>query len=71
VGSEMCIRDSSVDGPTLGRQVKENDILYSLPRSHEARLLRTKLLGSLTEDEKGALDEIMRIKSATDPMFGF
>ena len=61
----------SVDGPTLGRQVKENDVLYSLPRSHEARLLRTKLLGSLTEDEKGALDEIMRIKSATDPMFGF
>jgi translation initiation factor 5B len=61
----------SVDGPTLGRQVKENDILYSLPRSHEARLLRTKLLGSLTMDEKGALDEIMKIKSAMDPMFGF
>ncbi|MDA4120909.1 MAG: translation initiation factor IF-2 [Thaumarchaeota archaeon] len=61
----------SVDGPTLGRQVKENDIIYSLPRSHEARLLRTKLLGSLTEDERTALEEIIRIKSKADPMFGF
>ncbi|MBI3841325.1 MAG: translation initiation factor IF-2 [Thaumarchaeota archaeon] len=61
----------SVDGPTLGRQVKENDTIYTLPRSHEVRLLRTKLLGSLTEDEHQVLEEIMRIKSAADPMFGF
>jgi translation initiation factor 5B len=61
----------SVNGPTLGRQVKENDTLYTLPRSHEARLLRKKLLGSMTEDERQALDEIIEIESATDPMFGF
>ncbi len=61
----------SVDGPTLGRQVKENDTLYTLPRSHEAKLLRTKFLGSLTEDELKALEEIIKIKSASDPLFGF
>ncbi|MDA4125331.1 MAG: translation initiation factor IF-2 [Thaumarchaeota archaeon] len=61
----------SVDGPTLGRQVKENDILYTLPKSHEARLLRKKLLGSMTEDERQALEEIVEIRSKTDPMFGF
>jgi translation initiation factor 5B len=61
----------SVDGPTLGRQVKENDTLFTLPRSHEAKALRTKLLGSLTEDERGVLEEIIRIKSVADPMFGF
>ena len=67
-GDEVAI---SVQGPTLGRQVKENEIIYTMPRSHEAKLLRTKLLGSLTEDEKGVLDEIVRIKSAADPLYGF
>ena len=61
----------SVEGPTLGRQVKENDTVYTLPRSHEARALRTKLLGSLSEGERTTLDEIIRIKSSADPLFGF
>jgi len=61
----------SIHGPTLGRQVKEEDILYTLPRSHEARMLRTKFLGSLTEDEVKALEEIIRIKTPSDPLFGF
>jgi len=61
----------SVDGPTLGRQVKENDVIYTMPRSHEAKLLRTKLAASLNEKEHAVLDEIIRIKSASDPLFGF
>jgi translation initiation factor 5B len=61
----------SVQGPTLGRQVKENDSIFTMPRSHEAKALRTKLYGSLTEDERLTLDEIIRIKSVSDPLFGF
>jgi translation initiation factor 5B len=61
----------SVDGPTLGRQIRENDTIYTMPRSHEAKLLRTKLSASLTAEEHAVLDEIIRIKSATDPLFGF
>jgi len=61
----------SVDGPTLGRQIKENDTIYSMPKSHEAKALRTKLLGSLTLNEREVLDEIIAIKSPTDPMYGF
>ena len=61
----------SVDGPTLGRQIKENDTLYTMPKSHEAKLLRTKLAGSLTADERAVLDEIIAIKSPTDPLYGF
>lgn len=61
----------SVDGPTLGRQVKENDTIYSMPRSHEARLLRTKLSASLSEDERSTLQEIINIKSPGDPLYGF
>jgi translation initiation factor 5B len=61
----------SVDGPTLGRQVKENDVIYTMPRSHEAKALRTELAGSLTPDEKVVLDEIIAIKSPSDPLYGF
>jgi translation initiation factor 5B len=61
----------SVDGPTLGRQIKENDIIYTMPKSHEAKVLRTELAGSLTPDEKVVLDEIIAIKSPSDPLFGF
>ncbi len=61
----------SVDGPTLGRQVRENDVIYTMPRSHEAKALRTKLSGSLTPQERAVLDEIVRIKSVSDPLFGF
>jgi translation initiation factor 5B len=68
MGDKVAI---SVDGPTLGRQIKENDVIFTYPRSHDARLLRTKLLGSLTEDERAALDEIIRIRGGTDPMYGF
>ncbi|MBI3859916.1 MAG: translation initiation factor IF-2 [Thaumarchaeota archaeon] len=61
----------SVDGPTLGRQVKENDEIYTMPKSHEAKLLRTKLLGSLSQDELEALNDIVRIRSTSDPLYGF
>jgi translation initiation factor 5B len=61
----------SVHGPTLGRQVKENDTIYTMPRSHEAKALRTKLYASLSEDEHKVLDEIVQIKAAADPLYGF
>jgi translation initiation factor 5B len=61
----------SVDGPTLGRQIKENDVIYTMPRSHEAKALRTKLSASLTAEEHSVLDEIIRIKSVSDPLYGF
>ena len=67
-GDQVAI---SVDGPTLGRQVRENDTLYAMPRSHEAKALRTKLLGSLNEAEREVLEEIVAIKSKSDPMYGF
>jgi translation initiation factor 5B len=61
----------SVHGPTLGRQIKENDVIYTLPRSHEVKLIRSKYFESLTPDEVDVLDDIMNLKSETDPMFGY
>ena len=68
MGDKVAI---SVSGPTLGRQIRENDVLYSLPRSHDVKLLRGKYLNALSEDDLQALEEIVRIRSATDPMYGF
>ncbi len=68
LGDKVAI---SVRGPTLGRSIKENDILFTLPRSHEAKLLRSKFAASLSEDDLQALQEIVTIRSASDPMFGF
>jgi len=68
LGDKVAI---SVRGPTLGRTIKENDILYTLPRSHEAKLLRSKFMGALSEDDLRALNEIVELKSASDPMYGF
>jgi translation initiation factor 5B len=61
----------SVRGPVLGRQIKENDMLYTFPTSHEVRVLRGKLLSSLTEDDLTALDEIVTVRSGRDEMYGF
>ncbi|MDE1857813.1 MAG: translation initiation factor IF-2 [Thaumarchaeota archaeon] len=67
-GDEVAI---SVEGPTLGRQIRENDTIFTMPRSHEAKVLRTKLYGSLSEPEHQVLNEIIAIKSPADPMYGF
>lgn len=56
-GDEVAL---SVPGPTLGRQIKEGDILYLDMPGSDAKWLSTK--GNLTTDEKEALFEIMKIK---------
>ena len=61
----------SVRGPTLGRQVRENDTSYSFPTSHDVKLLRGELSATLKEDDTEALDEIVAIRSAKDMMYGF
>jgi translation initiation factor 5B len=68
LGDKVAI---SVRGPTLGRSIKENDILFTLPRSHEAKLLRSKFIAALSEDDLQALNEIVDLKTSSDPMYGF
>jgi len=61
----------SVRGPTLGRQIKENDAIFTFPTSHDVKLLRGKLAETLTPDDEAVLDEIVTIRSAKDMMYGF
>ncbi len=52
----------SVDGITFGRQVKDNDVLYSHINDDEEQLLRSKFNYLLSEEEKELLNEISVIK---------
>ena len=52
----------SVDGITFGRQVKDNDVLYSHINDEEEQLLRSKFSYLLSDEEKELLNEISTIK---------
>ena len=67
-GQQVAI---SIKGRVLvGRHVDEGDVLYTdIPREHVVQWL-TVFSNELTEDEKRALAEIIKIKRAQDPLYG-
>lgn len=63
MGMEVAV---AIDGPTVGKQINEGDILYTDIRESEARLLEVKYKSSLKDDETEALEEIKKIKRKDD-----
>lgn len=64
-GAEVAI---SIDGVTVGRQIKGGDILFTdLPESDAKKL---KLMDVLNEDEKDVLNKIIDIKRKTNKFWG-
>ncbi|MHB8352746.1 MAG: eukaryotic translation initiation factor 5B, partial [Thermoplasmata archaeon] len=62
-GTELA---ASLDGAVVGRTVREGDILYvSLPES-SVRALRAQ---TLTPSERGVLEEVVRLRRATEGPF--
>jgi translation initiation factor 5B len=59
----------SIDGPTIGRQVDEGDILYTDLTSDEYRRLK-ELSQFLSTSEQSVLQEIFELKRKTDPRYG-
>jgi translation initiation factor 5B len=67
VGQEVAI---SIDGPTVGRQIHEGDILYvNIPEKH-ARIVELELKPKLAEDEREVLDNFLEIKRKKDAFWG-
>ncbi len=52
----------AIDGPTVGRQIKENDILYSELQENEVKLIEAKYRKNLSADEEEAFEEVKNIK---------
>ncbi|MHC1624601.1 MAG: translation initiation factor IF-2 [Methermicoccaceae archaeon] len=66
-GDEVAV---SIDNVTVGRQIKEGDVLYvDVPENH-AKVLEQEIFQFLKEDEKDALNELLEIKRANNPFWG-
>jgi len=67
VGQEVAV---AIDGPTVGRQVHEGDILYvNLPERH-SRIVEQELLPRLSQDDKETFEGFINIKRKKDPFWG-
>lgn len=63
LGDEVAL---SVPGPTLGRQIKEEDILYMDMPGSDAKWLWHEGQNRMTTEEREALEELMKIKRKSD-----
>ena len=61
-GMEVAV---SIRGPTIGRQVKSNEILYTEVPDKHILAIRKKFLDELSPPEKEVLEELTEIKRAT------
>lgn len=61
----------SVQGVTIGRQVHEEDVYYSLPTSNEAKQLLNKFSHKLTPPELELLYEIVEIQRKSNAAYGY
>jgi translation initiation factor 5B len=65
LGDEVAI---SVPGPTIGRQIAEEDMLYlDIPES-DAKWLLTQ--GKITPEEKDVLVEFLKVRRKEDKFWG-
>ncbi|MEA1985106.1 MAG: translation initiation factor IF-2 [Euryarchaeota archaeon] len=66
VGMEVAM---AIEGPTVGRQIKENDILLTnIPERH-AKILEHELYDSLSADELETLDTFLQMKRKDNPFW--
>ena len=61
----------SVQGITIGRQIQEEDVFYSLPHSHEAKQLLKKFSHKLSSEEYEILNHIVEVQREIDPAYGY
>ncbi len=61
----------SIQNITIGRQIDEEEILYSFPPSHEAKLLLKRFSHKLKPEEFQVLQEIVQLQRKQNPMYGY
>ncbi|MCL5068906.1 MAG: hypothetical protein M1368_11235 [Thaumarchaeota archaeon] len=67
-GNQVAV---SMMGPTIGRQINEGEIFYSLPSDAEIKTINAKYLSSLSEEDSSLLSEIVRTRRKTTPLYGY
>lgn len=61
----------SIQDVTIGRQIVEEDVFYSLPKSSEAKLLIERFSHKLSAEEQAVLNEILEIQRKSDSAYGY
>ncbi|MEO9364633.1 MULTISPECIES: translation initiation factor IF-2 [Candidatus Nitrosocaldus] len=61
----------SMNEPVVGRQIKEGEVLYTLPSTQHLKLLNERFKHKLTQEEQMLLDEIAKIRRKVDPLYGY
>ena len=61
----------SIQDITIGRQIFEDDVFYSLPRSSDAKLLVERFSHKLSQEESAVLNEILEIQRKHDSAYGY
>jgi len=68
VGQEVAC---SVQNITIGRQIDEEDVFYTLPSPSDAKKLLNKFTQKLSSEERNTLNEIVEIQRKIDPAYGY
>jgi len=68
VGQEVAC---SVQNITIGRQIAEEDEIYTLPSSSDAKKLLKKFNQRLSSEERNTLNENVEIQRKIDPAYGY
>ncbi len=61
----------SIKGPVIGRQLNEDEILYTDLNSKHAKMLTERFIHRLDEEEKQVFDRILSMKRKSDPAYGY
>ena len=61
----------SVKGITVGRQIAEEDVFYTLPHSHEAKRLLRDLSHKLSSEEFEILNHIVEVQRKLDAAYAY
>ena len=61
----------SVQGITIGRQINEEDVFYTLPHPHEARQILNKFAHKLSSEELEIFNQLVDIQRKIDPAYGY
>lgn len=61
----------SVQEPTIGRQIFEEEMFYTLPNSREAKTLMNKFMYKLSPQQQEVLNDIVAIQRKKDAAYGY
>ena len=61
----------SVQNITVGRQIKEEDVFYTLPPPDDAKQYLKKFMNKLSSEELQILNEIVEIQRLLNPVYGY